>query len=504
MPHSLNRVRSILACVALYWLAPPVWAESVYEVVDRGRQALADEKHAEAVALFGQAFGMPEFASQDPKFQRIAFVLASYAAEGTRDNLSAHDFLIAATLDGGADSDTWLRRARIACVVENWSDAALALTTVARRWPKAIKHDRYHAWLVGTVNYRLGHEPRLRPSRVDMLAALFDANYKSMYGSEPSHLWLVLATDAVERGDLARARAVARRIDASSVLVALLIDKRFDALTNAEPRVFDVRAAAERNVRQLKKAMAAHPRSLGFTTQYGYALYTTGRFEEIVTLTDSVIAKVEKAPAEAAPYDDLDDELNWIHNLKANALSALGRWDEAAAVLAAWQNQPANRRDNVSQAINLGSFYNSLGRPDEALRAIEGIDWTRDMSDYGRMQLQYVRFQALTQLGKIDVVRDIIAWMREHENVAPNTLQYTLLEAGDMDGAATLLLSRLRDADKRSVALAEIQRYGETRTTDRQKSLNAQMEALLARGDVAAAVEQHGRRKTFPIYSLEY
>lgn len=504
MRHPSKTVRSVLALIALCCLAPCGRAESIFDVVERGRQALIAEKPAEASAHFGQALGMAEFTGLNPEAKRLVFILASYAAEGTKDNLSAHDFLIAATQDAGADSDTWMRRAHVACVVENWADAALALTTVARRWPKAIKHDRYHAWLVGTVANRVGREPRLHQNRLDMLNALFDADYKGAQDSEPSHLWLVLATEAVERGDIARARVIARRIETSSVLVALLIDKRFDALTSAKPQLFDVRAAAERQARRLRKSMANNPKTLGVMTQYGYALYTLGRFDEMVSLADATIATVEKAPADAPAYEDLDDQLNWIHNLKANALRALGRWDEAAEVLAAWERHPANRNDKASQAINLGYFYNELARPEDALRAIEGIDWTQDMSDYGRTQLQYVRFQALQQLGKKDEVRDIVAWMREHGDVAPNTLQCTLVEAGDTDGAAALLLSRLRDADKRSAALAEIQHYEQPPATDRQKSLHALIESLLARSDVAAAIDQYGRRKSFPIYSLEY
>jgi tetratricopeptide (TPR) repeat protein len=350
----------------------------------------------------------------------------------------------------------------------------------------------------------LGKQPSLRPQRRELLDALFDAGYKSMYDTEPSFFWLTLATDALDRQDLKRAREVARRITDSSVLVAMRIDRRFDALTSEEPRTFDVRAAAEREARHLKNAMKQNPKVLGTVVQYGYALYTLGQFEEMLKLADGVIAKVEKAANGEPPYDDLDENLNWIHNHKATALRALGKWEQAAAALAHWESSDRNRDDKVSQAINLGFFYNELGRPDDALKAVADVDWSRGMSDYGRTQLQFVRFQAYQQLGKQNEAEQIVAWMREHQRDAMQTAQSTLLEAGDADAAAALLVSRLRDADERATALAEIQTYSEAPRTDRQKKIDALWETLLARPDVTAAVTQFGRREKFPIYSVEY
>jgi tetratricopeptide (TPR) repeat protein len=250
--------------------------------------------------------------------------------------------------------------------------------------------------------------------------------------------------------------------------------------------------------------MKENPKSLGVVVQYGYALQTLGQFDEMLTLANGIIAKVDKAPRNAPPYEDLDDELNWIHNHKANALRALGRWDEAAAALETWERSDRNRDDKVSQAINLGFFYNEMGRPEDALKAVAGLDDSKGMSEYGRTQLQFVRFQANQQLGKEAETQQLVTWMREHKDDSMETAQDALLEAGDVDGAAALMLARLNDADDRTGALAEIQIYAQVPRTERQKKTDALAETLLARPDVAAAIAQYGRREAFPIYSLEF
>jgi tetratricopeptide (TPR) repeat protein len=509
---SSRAISVVLLLAGALWFAPLVHpiepaaasGKEIYDLVEKGRAALHANKYTEASKLLEQAMANPGFSQAEPALQYFALLVASYAAEGTEDNARAHELLVEATRFPDADAELWTRRAQTASAITVWEDVALSLTTVAKKWPKELKGDEYHSWLVNKTVRELGKQPNLHQPRTDLLNALFDAGYKMQYGTEPSHLWLVVATEAVERKDLKRAREVARRITDSSVLVAMRIDKRFDALTSDEPKLFDVQAAAERSAREQKKVMKENPKSLGAVVVYGYALHTIGQFEEMLALANGIIAKVDKAPRNKPPYEDLDDNLNWIHNHKAIALRALGRRDEAAAALAAWDRSELNRGDKVSQAINLGFFYNEMGRPEDALKAVAAFEVSRGMSEYGSTQYQYVRFQAYQQLGREREAQEIVTWMREHQDDSLATAQDTLLEAGDTDGAAALLLSRLHNADERAATLAGIQRYAQTPRTERQQKLDALKETLLARADVVATIAQYGRRENFPIYSLEY
>lgn len=481
-----------------------VSSKEIFDLVEQGRAALVADKYAEASTLLEQAIAKPGFSKSPPELQYFALMVASFAAEGIKDNAKAHQLLAAATKFPDADAEIWIRLAGSEARIDKWDDAALSLTTVAKRWPKQLKSDDYLNWLVNRISRELGKQPQFHQRRTDLLSALFDAGYKLQYGTEPSHLWIILATDSLERRDLKRAREVSQRITDSSALVAMRIDRRFDALTLEEPKLFDVHGAAEREARRLKDAAKKNPKSLGVVVQYGYALYSLGQFEEMLTQADGIIAKVDRAPQTDPLYEDLDEQLNWIHNLKASALRALGRWDEAAAALETWEHSDRNRDDKVSQTINLGFFYNEMGRAEDALKAVAGLKVSRDMSEYGSTQYQYVKFQAYQQLGKEREAKEMVDWMRQHQDDSMQTAQDTLLEAGDADGAAALFLARLNLADERATALAGIQMYAETPRSDRQKKLEALKETLLARADVVAAIAQYGRREKFPIYSYEF
>jgi len=481
-----------------------VVAVEVVGLIQQGKDALDADKSADALKLLEKAIATPGFGDTESAIQYFAYLLGSFAAVGTGDNAKAHDFLVAASRFPDADAEVWTRRAQSEVLLGKPEDAAQSLMTVARKWPKDLKGDEYHNWLVNKTVRDLGKQPSLQKTRSDLVNTLFDAGYQTLYGREPSHLWLMAATDAIDRKDPKRAKEVTRRITNSSTLVAMRIDKRFDALTSSEPTLFDVQAAAGREVIQAQKAMKENPKSLGAIVVFGYALYTVGQFEEMLALSDSIIAKVDKAKGKEPLYEDIDEQLNWIYNHKASALRALGRFDEAAAVLQSWNDNQRNAGDKVSQAINLGFFYNEMGRPDDALKAVAGIDASKGMSEYGRTQYEFVRFQAFEQQKKTSEAEAIVAWMREHKDDSLETAQDTLMEAGDVDGAAALMISRLNDPDERSNALAGIQRYAQSPRTERLKELDGLSEVLLARPDVVAAIAQYGRRETFPIYSMEF
>jgi tetratricopeptide (TPR) repeat protein len=508
--------RAAIAALALacaLFLSPGIYAAKkpidvvaaeVVGLIQQGKEALDADKSADALEFLEQAITTPGFGETEPAIQYFAYLLGSFAAAGAEDTAKMHEFLVAASRFPDADADVWTRRAQSEVLLGKPEDAAQSLMTVARKWPKELKGDDYHNWLVNKIVRDLGKQPGLQKTRVDLVNTLFDAEYRTLYGREPSHLWLIAATDAIDHKDMKRAKDVTRRITHSSTLVAMRIDKRFDALTSSEPKLFDVQAAAVREVIQAKKAMNENPKALGAVVMFGYALYTVGQFEEMLALTDSIIAKVDKAKPKEPLYEDLDDQLNWIYNHKASALRALGRFDEAAAALQAWNDSQRNAGDRVSQAINLGFFYNEMGRPDDALKAVAGIDASKGMSEYGRTQYEFVRFQAFEQQKKASEAEAIVAWMREHKDDSPDTAQDTLMEAGDVDGAAALMISRLNDPDERADALAGIQRYAQSPRTERLKELDALNEAMLARPDVVAAIAKYGRRETFSIYSLDF
>jgi tetratricopeptide (TPR) repeat protein len=385
--------------------------------------------------------------------------------------------------------------------LENWSDAATSVTIVARRWPEAISTSNPQ-W-IGAVAFNANKDGKHRNEQLELMNALFAANFTIQFGLQPDSLWKELITEALERNDLLRARELSKRVQNTETLVSMRIDRRFDALVKAEPKVFDITAALAYQRKLLAKAVAADPRSLDARVQYCYTLLEAGRFDEVLAIANEVLARVAAAPADSSPYDDIADKLDWIYSHKAVALRAKGRWEEALAVREHLRRKEEPGTTDASQAINLAAEYLDCRQPQKALDALQGIDWARSLSPYGRMQMQVVRYRAFVKLGNAREADNVFAYLREHREDAETVWQWTMLDAGDLDGAAALYISRLRDPEKREGALGEVQDYKPLPRPPGETKEDSRWDALLARADVVAAINAVGRREKIPLYAAD-
>ena len=151
---------------------------------------------------------------------------------------------------------------------------------------------------------------------------------------------------------------------------------------------------------------------------------------------------------------------------------------------------------NVSQVINLASLYADLGQPEDALAAIESVGSRR--SDYGDLQEQRVRFEAYAQLGDAEGIRVTLAFISEHRHDAVGSYQSALLQVGDIDAAAALLIGRLETPRERADALYSIQGFAKQPRTPIEQQGAARRTALIERPDVRAAIERVGRKESYP------
>jgi hypothetical protein len=89
--------------------------------------------------------------------------------------------------------------------------------------------------------------------------------------------------------------------------------------------------------------------------------------------------------------------------------------------------------------------------------------------------------------------------MRDHVADSPSALEQVLLCADDLDGAATLLIARLNNADQRQDALREVQVY---LRPPHEPAQNADMDhreqEVAQRPAVKAAIEAVGHVLTIP------
>ncbi len=164
---------------------------------------------------------------------------------------------------------------------------------------------------------------------------------------------------------------------------------------------------------------------------------------------------------------------------------------------------PELGRPNVSQSINLGALYSALDRPQDAFRAISGVQ-PGQLSAFGRMQFEFVRYEAAVELGDQVTSSGAMTWMRDHEKDSPRTLQDALLSANEMDEATRVFVGRLARWRNRTSALLEIQKFAPIPMTPRMQAERERLAEFLARADVARRVKVVGSIESFnlPNYAL--
>jgi len=167
----------------------------VYEVIERGRLALLADKFQEAADAIEEALTMPEFLTLEQSAQFRVFLLAAFADRGREDYLGAHEFMMLATGYPDANAEHWLMRAQYASWVDAWPDAALAVTTIAKRWPEFIADadDK----LISRIAFRANDDGKHKAEKIELLKALFAANFVLEGGSQPDGLWHDLVVDAL-------------------------------------------------------------------------------------------------------------------------------------------------------------------------------------------------------------------------------------------------------------------------------------------------------------------
>jgi hypothetical protein len=120
------------------------------------------------------------------------------------------------------------------------------------------------------------------------------------------------------------------------------------------------------------------------------------------------------------------------------------------------------------------------------------------MSDFGKMVEQWVRVRAYVQLRNADGVQAALEYLSQHRDESFDIYEGALLEVGDTDAAAELLIARLADPVSRAEALEGVQQYAEVAQLPKAARRNERAKAIVARDDVRAAIERVGRIEAYP------
>jgi hypothetical protein len=396
-----------------------------------------------------------------------------------------------------ATGDDRMSRLNAANRLNDTAEKLASLTDLAQKNPKRFDHmnPQFILRVLNDSEKQLPHGAAL-----PLMQALYAAHWKVVWGMAPSGTWQDLALLLLEQNRLSEAIDVSTHVTDEYALISMRADRRFDAISAANPAQFDVDAPIRKALDHFQSLAERTPKSLAPRMVVVERLLEEQHYGAGLAVADGLVAEIRLHADPKQWYDDFDERYVWILDTRSRLLRRLGRWEEGIDQLAAASYVPDKDGKNVSQVINLGELYCDLGDPKNGLETLVRLG--SDISSYGRMLEAAVRLDAAIQLGDVAEKEKWLGFMKEHRLDAPLTYEDALLRMNDTDTAAKWLIERLEDKDLRSAALLSIQDYAVPQETPRQAELRKKRCVLLDRGDVQTVIAKVGRIESYKIEGL--
>lgn len=453
---------------------------------------LAAQDYGSAYKVLDRLTRTARFQDNTPAVQRVVWSLMAGCAAETKDWPAARAAINRATAFADAGADEWYARIHIALNSGDRPDMVHGLAVLARKFPRDLNRFSDNALL------QWRRMASTLPGADDDAFEFTDALVAGWTPQDPfvdlGELRRGQIEGLLKRDQLERALASARAIDDPDTLIGMRADKRYDALTQAYPDVFDPKTANVARLVRIEALLKTHPEPLSGPVARAKALLDLDRAEEALAVIDAAIAA---ARADPRAFEDTDENLRWAINTQQTALSVLGRSDESLEAIEAAARVPEHGAANVSQTLNLAVAQLKSGRSRSALNTARTVS-PANSSPYGRSVAQWVIACASAQMGDKAGSDAAIVQLRALGVDGAANLYVAFTCIGDLDGAAALLIERLKDPAKRYAALSGLQVLPPTpHQTATDDHRDAQEVLLRARPDVRAAIDAVGRIYTY-------
>lgn len=303
-------------------------------------------------------------------------------------------------------------------------------------------------------------------------------------GSQGDHLTATAIGILMKRGDVPRATALLRFVDAPRVVENLLIQRRFAPLWPALTEQAGSKLAKSREavVQSAAQDYAASPENAEKLADLISAYRYAGRLPEAVALRD-------KLPANAAEFAVADEQTGWAVNNLALALHEGGRPDEADRLFASLNEAlPANHW-RVSMMINRVELLVTDGKFAAALPLITAAE-KEGKSPYAEQLLRRLRYCALTRLNRKSEAVALRPDLLSHSKDAPGPTIDALICTGELEEAERLSLLHLKSDEFEEDFVRSLQAK---RLTADDPSVWGGWAALRQRPAIAGAFARLGR-----------
>jgi tetratricopeptide (TPR) repeat protein len=400
------------------------------------------------------------------------------------------------SVEDGPELKEWNERLAAAAKRNDAAEEVNSLTTIGRRW----------SWELSTMPASLieqaatdSEHAGIGAPRFEMLQILYDRRWRYPNGREPSRWWRQLSLDLLARNLPKESFSVAAHISDPYDLVALQADNRYKQIARSEFVERDVLTATQKELERRQAAAADVPRQLNRVVEVARALMLLNRYEDVLRLTDPVLARKNAASPDVPPYDDVKREFPWLLDLRARALRALGRYDDALELLRRACEE--SKDEFVNHPLNLAIFLAELNRPQEALADLPPLEHA---NVYGHALEAQVRVMAASELDDTAGVQAALDEMRDCCQEYPGTRERALIIAGRDDEAAALLAARLLDPAQRTDALVELQDYADPPAPARQSAWRESAKALRTRPEIRQAITTYGRIRAYKLPGIGF
>ncbi len=342
---------------------------------------------------------------------------------------------------------------------------------------------------INYLQYRLRDQPQ---RRMELLQALFDNGWKGG-GVEPTGLWLALATLQADNGRGDDIPATLARINGPAEIIRLRSDKRFDRYVDRGDARFDPVQAAQKHLDELRVSGLLDRALDARMAEFSNTLLMLDRNEEVLALTDGMA----RAAAEGESPSAAEAEwVAWLLNSRFTALRRLGRTDDALATAKLAARIGALGPDGAEHQFNVGFVLSSLGRLQDATAAVNDMP---GLGGYGKAAQALLQFAAARERGDakaMDVARAAILAEGDDARLFHREM---LLDEGNLDGAAAVLIEQLRSPVERGETLASLQDMRTYPSLPGDVKIDAAWRALKQRADVQAEITRVGRIERYEL-----
>lgn len=442
----------------------------------------------------GKVIGRKEAAALPERILAAAYDLAVACEAQLGRNDAAYRHALAGTALSDSDDATW--RLRLAYELQGHRNEAAVVTLEAMtRGRGAALNSVPIAWFYQfSTQLKTAGALNLQRRLLAILAG--DAYDPDEPGATVDGFRYNYAERLYESGDRDAVARLIRQIVYPSLLVDISLDTRF---RNFLPADFDVRKSVERALAGSRALSAQHPELIQPVNDVATFLRVLGRPQESLDALEPLRSSID----DATKLTDRDEQRVWWWDGVSRSERVLGRSDKAAEALRKGSEAEENGGLNVSQVINLSELQMNTGHPADALATLRAFDdGKRDVSPFGMMQITINRGCAKALLGTPSDAE--VAYARAHAKDAPASLTELLLCVGDLDGAATSLISRLGDAETRASTLRSLSDYDDPPVNLPPEPTDKAFESVKARADVRAAIARAGGIRRLHIQKVSF